>query len=447
MKHSKWFRWSAFSSKVIGLFPLILALVSTASGQATNQTSATDPLSLSSARRLALQRNWDLLAAHSGIDSAQAQLMVAKEFPNPSLSLSTARIGDRQNSTVQGNSLWNRNYDTIAAVSQLLEIAGKRSSRRESAHAGVSGARARFLDARRTLEQGVAKAYVAALLAEENARILSASAKSLRRQAEIAQARFQAGDISASDLKQIQNNAQDFELQAGNAVMTAAQARIGLELLLGVPSPQGKCVLEEKLDTLAFNQTASPVTVPDGSRPDVLAAEADLKRAGAELKLQKALRLPDPVVSVGVEHNPPGGGPPTDSFILGVTLPLPLWNRNGGAIRAAEAAEKQAVLVLEKSRAQAFADLATAEVAYQEASERSRRYRDEIQPRSAQVRDSVEYAYGKGGASLVDLLTAERDYNNVRLSTARALSDAAGAAADLEAARDRVTRTQLASVK
>ena len=125
---------------------------------------------------LAFERNWDLLAAKSGIDAAQAQLIVAKEFPNPTASVSTAKIGDRESGTTLGNGLWERNYDTIAAVSQLIEIGGKRHDRQMAARAGVAGARAGIFDARRLLDQGVTKAYVAAVLAGDNARILNESA-------------------------------------------------------------------------------------------------------------------------------------------------------------------------------------------------------------------------------------------------------------------------------
>ncbi len=75
-----------------------------------------------------------------------------------------------------GNGLWERNYDSIAAVNQLIEIGGKRHNRQVSARAGVAGARAGFFDARQLLDQGVTKAYIAAVLAGENAWILNESA-------------------------------------------------------------------------------------------------------------------------------------------------------------------------------------------------------------------------------------------------------------------------------
>src|SRR6185437_5462535 len=54
-------------------------------------------LNLEAARTIAFQKNWDLLAAHSGIDLATAQLIVAKEFPNPVLSWTTMKVDPRGN--------------------------------------------------------------------------------------------------------------------------------------------------------------------------------------------------------------------------------------------------------------------------------------------------------------------------------------------------------------
>lgn len=399
-------------------------------------------LSLVDAQHAAFQRNWDLLAAKSGIDLASAQLLVAKEFPNPTFSFSTAKIDPRGNGTPLGNGLWNRSYDTIFAISQLVEIGGKRHDRQASARAGVVGAKARFFDARRSLDQGVTKAYVAALLAEENARILNQSAGSLRRETEIANTRFKAGDISASDLKQIENNAEVFDLQAKSAEAAAAQARIAVEILIGMPEPKGRWVPQDPLEQLTLAPPAQAIGLGAGVRPDVLAAEAELRKARDEIRLQKALRVPDPTISLLYERNPPGP-PGPDTIGLGVSFPLPLWNHNRGNIRAAQAATEQSRLAFGKLSAQAQADIANAEVAYQEARQRLRRYQEQIRPKSSQVRESVAFAYSKGGASLVDLLTAERDDNTVRLATAQALSDTASAAADLNAARNVISEIEL----
>ena len=414
---------------------------------AQNDFTATNILSLADAKRIAFERNWDLLAAKSGIDAAQAQLIVAKEFPNPTASLSTARIGDRESGTALGNGLWERNYDSIAAVSQLIEIGGKRRDRQASARAGIAGACARFFDARRSLDQGVTKAYVSALLAGENARVLNESARMLRHEAEIAQARLKAGDISDSDEKQIENSADTFELQAKSAEAAVVLAGISVEILMGVGQPKGNWTPTDTLEQMVAATPQFDESKTNGARPDVLAAEADLSQSKSDLKLQKAMRIPDPTFSIGAEHNPPGGGPPVDTLLVGVSFPLPLWNFNRGEIRAAQAMVNQNAYALEKAKAQAASDIASAETAYSEASERLQRYQNQILPKSRKVRESVAFAYEKGGAALVDLLEAERADNDARLAAAQAMSDTTSAIADLVAARNVLTETELNPAK
>jgi cobalt-zinc-cadmium efflux system outer membrane protein len=395
---------------------LYFALAATSFGQDAPAQSpaempATPSLSLAQAKEMAFTRNWDLLAAKSGIDSATAQLIVTKEYPNPTVSGITTKIGSHDNATILGNSIWNRSYDTIAAVNQLVEIAGKRGDRQAGARAGIQGAEARFRDAQRVLEQGVTKAFTAALLAGENVRILNQSSGYLLHQAKIAEERFKSGDLSDSDKKKIEINAEQYELQAKAAEAAAVQARVAVEILLGNDQPKGNWLPQGSLDSMVADDTENPQLIADHTgvaRADVIAADADLRASVANLKLQKAYRIPDPTFTVQYEHEPPGGGPPIDTFGVGVSFPLPLWNRNGGNIRAAQASVDQSRYSLEKIKAQVIADIVNAEANYHEAYTRWVRYRDQTNPKSKQVRESLAFAYQKGGASLLDLLDAER---------------------------------------
>jgi cobalt-zinc-cadmium efflux system outer membrane protein len=361
-----------------------------------------------------------------------AQKIVAREFPNPTLSMSSTLINvdHHPSSTAEGNELWERSYDTVFAVNQLFEIGGKRGNRQASAQAGFEQARAQFLDAKRILELGVAKAYVAAALGERNASILTNSAASLHREAQLAEVRLRAGEISESDRSQIQITAARFEQDAQAAQTAAAQARIALEILLGEPHPTGEIALSDSIETLSTS--GLPVErASSAGRPDILAAEGALRKAEADLRLQKAYRAPDPTLLAQYEHEPPDN---PNSVGFGVSLPLPLWNHNRGNIRAAQAARDQARIALQKAEAQAAADLAIARISYEDASKRWQNYRDKIRPESEKVRGTVAYAYQKGGASLSDLLIVERSDNDVRLSAAQAAADTANAIAALQAA-------------
>src|SRR5258708_3359942 len=377
----------------------------------TNDPSQSEPpysLSLGAALRTAIERNWEVRAAASAVDSATAQKIVARDFPNPTLAASTTKINvdSHPNSTPAGNGLWDRSYDTVLAVNQLFEIGGKRKNRRASSQAGLEAVQAQFMDARRTLDLAGARAYVAAVQGEETVRVLIQSAATLRDEARIAEVRMNAGEISSSDRSQIEIAAERFELDAQAANANAKQARVALEVLLAWKSPEGKVVLRDGLDDLCVLAAADAATATAGDRPDVVAAQAALRKADADLNLQKANRVPDPTLLMQYEHEPPDA---PNSAGLGVSFPIPLWNRNKGNILAAQSTREQARLALEKTRSQAAAEIAAARIARDHALKRWQSYRDSIRPKSPHLRKTASYAYEKGRASLLDLLAAERN--------------------------------------
>ncbi len=396
-------------------------------------------LSLAAARRIALQHNWDLLAAKSNIDLAEAQQIVAHEFPNPTLALSTAQINVDNNpaGTPVANGFWNRNYDTIAAVNQLIEIGGKRSIRQRSAKAGHEAAIAAFNDARRLLDLGVSKAYIAVLLAEANVRILNDTASSLRKETDISNQRLHAGDMSESDKTQIEIAAARAELDAKAADAMAEAARVEVEVLLGVRDPKGKWKTVDPLDKLASKEVSGrSLSSVVGERPDLVAAEAALRKATEDLRLQKAMRIPDPTFLVQYEHQPPDQ---PNTVGIGVSIPLPIWNHNRGNIRAAEATRDQAELQIGKVQSTIASDIISAQIAERDALGRWQHYRDDVQPKSKKVLEILSYSYKKGATPLVALLEATRTDNDVRLAAAQAMSDSAAAAVTLAAARNILT--------
>jgi cobalt-zinc-cadmium efflux system outer membrane protein len=188
--------------------------------------------------------------------------------------------------------------------------------------------------------------------------------------------------------------------------------------------------LTDRLEDLA-SAPCREVKATGVLRPDVVAAEAALRKAEAELKLQKANRIPDPTVLAQYEHEPPDA---PNSVGFGVSFPLPLWHHNRGNILAAQTACEQARYAYDKALAQAAADIAMARLGYEDALRRWQGYRENIRKKSAEIRNTLAYAYEKGGASLLDMLIAERNDNEVRLAAMQAASDTATTLAALAAA-------------
>ncbi len=404
-------------------------------GALAGNTLATESLTLVEARRLALERNADLRIAQTQVDAALAMLRSAKEFPNPNVGFSVSKINTdhRTNQTALGNRFFDRSYDSIVLLSQFFEL-GKRGVRQTAAREGLNSAESLRDDARRLLIQAITQAYIAVLAADEQVRVLLKSAESLRKEASIASARLKAGDISSSDQAQLEIAAAQLELSAASAQAMAHTAVVVVETLLAEPNPNGETKLVDKIDQLP-NFISSGNETPGEARPDIVAAEATVKSAEANLKLQKRGNTPDLTLAVQWEHQPPDQ-PNTVGF--GLSFPIPLWNRNQGNILAAKANRDQAQVQLSKIQVQASADVASARVACKEAKERAARYLHELQPKSADIVKSISYAYSKGGASLVDLLQAERNDNDIRLATAQAQTDNASAAIGLATALNRL---------
>lgn len=396
-------------------------------------------VTLFEALRLARAENPDLLAARADLETARAQRDAAVALPNPVLSYSMSKIptDGTPAGTVAGNDFYGRAYDTVVSAGQLVEIGGKRSSRRASANAGIATAGARLADAQRLLEASVAKAYVAAAVAAKSAALSRESADAFGKTAAIARERETAGDISVAERAQVEIAAGKFLADAAQADLASGNALRALAALLNRPA----VALAEDLDALAAASPDPGAAADDGTvlakRPDLLALDAAIRRSEADLALQKAFRIPDPTLQLQYERQPPEQ---RNTIGFGVSFPLPLFNRNAAAIRAASLAAESARRDLARGRVRAEQDLAATRQTLEVAEARAARLAGELVPKAISVRDTVRDAYEQGGASLLELLEAERNANDLRLAAATAEGDLASARADFRAARPRAAQ-------
>jgi len=409
---------------LVALLLALLPATSRADGAATPRT-----LSLADARRLAAECNWALAAARSGVQQAEGLRVQAGAWPNPVALASAGKL----NLTPPGPS--GSSSDTALGVTQLLELGSKRSARIRAAAAGLAASQAQLAMTRVAQDAAVVKAYAVAVAAAETARVGRDSAQTLERAAAIAEVRFSAGGISAAERDQTRVAAGRFAADVRSAEAAAVQARIALQTLLGEPVPDGAVTLSDDLASLlrlaAAGAPAAPQATALESRGDVRAARAAAEQARAQADLQRAQRVPDLSLSAQYERDLPDN-PNTLGF--GVSITLPIFDRNQGAIAAAQAASQQAASEAARVRAQANAEVAAARAALAAALDRHRSYVEELLPRAEAASRTVAFSYEKGLASLLELLEAERSLNEVRLAAVDSQADAVGAAADLAAA-------------
>ena len=159
-------------------------------------------------------------------------------------------------------------------------------------------------------------------------------------------------------------------------------------------------------------------------RPDLLAARERVAAAAAGASIEQRMRLSDLNAMFGVKRS--GGG---NTMLAGVSVPLPILNRNGGGVQSASAARDAAAFDLLATERAAAADLRGAEEAARILTERatSLARRDSATSdaaylrRADQARSIALGAYREGAVPLLQVLDAARAWGEARVAYFRTL--------------------------
>jgi cobalt-zinc-cadmium efflux system outer membrane protein len=209
-------------------------------------------------------------------------------------------------------------------------------------------------------------------------------------------------DLAVVNAGQLANAALDDSLAAMAAVLE-------LQRVMGLPADS---VTVSLADTLALPDTLAP---PHGDSVtlQVAAAQADLRAAQKALSLEHGNILSAASLQIGFDRQSPVTDEPGMLPVVGVALPLPLFNRNGGAIVAAGAARDRAARQLDVTRRESAADIARA--GRERAAALARADRDRILVASAdRVAAMSLTAYAEGAAALPSVLEAARHARETR---------------------------------
>lgn len=379
----------------------------------------------------------DLQAARVRVAAAKAEADRAHLLPDPSLDLSvnTLPVGPLNPVDLKDPLL---NVPNVAVGLSLLLEVGKRGPRQDSTR---EAARATALDAldelrRRTLELEDVVGDVAS--AEVRVTTLERLADDAARLTELQRARADKGDTSALDADRAQLEAESTWTALADAREAVAE---GLRLCaehVGVPClPFGSADKATRYLGRRFDGAAADVE----ARPDVRSLDAAQKSAEAARTLATRRVLPDPTVRVGyVRDQFVISGNQQNSLFVGVSFPLPFFDRGQVDARAAEVAaasarDARAALV---AGAQSQLERVGAQLATVEA--RQGRLRAQSLPLAESVVSRLETAVTRGAAPLQELLLARRTRAELLLT----LNDLDRSAFHLQVERARLTGTGLA---
>ncbi len=364
--------------------------------------AATLSLTVDEAMALFLKQNLDLLLAQYGIDSAKGLEVTTKLFPNPNLSVDVT--GSMTESFHDVGVLAFR-------VDQLFELAGKRGYRQESARFGVQSAEAAFVDAVRTLGFAVKDAFYHVLQARQKLELAKQNSANFAEVVKINDIRFKKGAIPEVDLIKLRVQLVDFQNQVITATQDYLAAQNTLKGLLRV-RPIVELVLKGELDytarLLALETLRADALT---ARPDVLLKTRTVSQKTADLKLARAFRVPDVTIGADALAQGPLGPNTPHGYGFGLSVPLPLFNRNQGGILQAEADLRSAQTDLEKTRLQVEIDVENAYRDFTQTQMLVQAYRGGVVNDATEVKDIATKAYQRGGTTILDLLDAFRTFN------------------------------------
>ena len=367
----------------------------------------------------AVEHNLSLLAERYNLSVADARIITARLRPNPvfSAALDYIDILRSFNPDNQGGPTeWNFRTDF------LLERGGKRARRIEVAQGVSEVAKLQLLNTTRTLVLDVQNAFIDVLQAKDNVALARENLQAFEGIVNVNQTRVRAGDLSKVELVRTQVAALQFQ----SAVRQAeAKLRIAANRLQGL---MGRAAVSANFDVDGgLRRDTAPITLDTLQsqalelRPDILALRRDQARSQAELRSQIAQGKVD--FTLGTEYHRQFHNGNASALGLFFQAPLPLFNHNQGEIERARQEERQAEARIKAQQSAIETEVRNAWVQYNTSRDLLEGIEHGLLEQAKDVRDTMEYSYRRGEASLVEFLDAQRAFNDARQSHNDARAD------------------------
>ena len=377
--------------------------------------------------------NPTLQADQINVPEMKAQEITAYLRPNPQLTLSA---DGTQIAPHEG--IWKPLSGTapLSSVSYLHERDHKRELRLQSAQEGTQIASSQHQDLERNLLFSLRSQFVQTLQAKAVLELAHQELDYYDHLIDISRARYSKGDIAQIDLDRIELQRVQYESDLQTAEVNLRTAKIQLLILLDDRTPVEQFDVIGPFDFLdqlqpldAFRQIALD------TRPDLKAALESVQQANTNHKLAVANGSTDPTLGAWYTYNPSFSNPYANQTLgVSVSIPLRFFDRNQGEKARTQLDIGRNQRLTDAVHAQVFGDVDSAYAQIDSNLILLRPYKAKYLIQATRVRDTVTYAYQRGGASLLDLLNAQSDYRNVQLAYLQLIGSYLTAASQLNLA-------------
>ena len=322
-------------------------------------------LTLKEAEQRFLERNLSLIAERYNIDMAQAQVLQAKLFENPVISLEQ-NVYNRLNGKYFD---FGKEGEAVVEIEQVIHLAGQRNKQVRLEKINKEIAEYQFEEVMRTLRQELNEKFVEVYFLSKSIAIYEKEVNSLQVLLGGMKIQQEKGNISFMEISRLESMLFSLKKEKNERESDLLTTRGELNLLLNLPEDtQVQLSLDEEvLQQLDLSQLSfADLKAIINERPDQKIARSTVNASRANLKLQKSMAFPEFSVKGNYDRV---GNFINDYFAIGVSLSVPIFNRNQGNIKAARFSIQQAGVQQEYAANRADMELFTAYTSLEKATQ------------------------------------------------------------------------------
>ena len=369
--------------------------------------------------RFALERNPRLVRASFSVEAARGRTVQAGLYPNPVLTVTGDELGDRTGPA----GIW-----TAPQLSQEIVTGRKLSLSQAVAAKEIDQTTLAVLAERYRLIGDIRSAFFEVAALQRRAEILAELVKLAEQSASNGKRLHQSGNLPRLDLVQLEVELERVraEQDAANQELPAAFRR--LSVAVGdsrLPNQRVAATFELPLPEYDLEKAREIVAA---THPEVRSARVAVERARLGLERARAETIPNLTVTSGYVRQNQNK---SSDWMIGVSLPIPAWNRNQGNIRVAEAEIGSAAQDIGRVENEVTDRLAIAFRIYSAAKVRAERYRTQLVPKAEETFALSSEAFRGGQFEYLRVLQAQRSLSEARLEYARSLGEAWRAAGEI----------------
>ena len=377
--------------------------------------AAAEPLSLAKAIELALEGNPEVAAAKRQWEATEGQVLQGRSRPNPELAYS---LEDTRSKTRTQS--WQLNLP--------VELGGKRAARTKAAEKTREQAQAQLAELQATVRANVAAAYFDVLTAQERLVLARDSAALAKSSTDTVSKRVAAGKVSPAEESKARVAEAGVRVELAQAASEQRNALSRLFALLGrIDAPY--TVLEGKAENLPSVPSLADLQPLISSAPGVVLARIEVDRRKALTALEQSKRVPDVTVSVGMQRS---NETQRNVLLFGVSVPLPIFDRNQGNLLEALKLEDKARDELQAASVRLHSEVAQGQERLSTITAEVQSLQQDVLPGAKSAYDAATIGFENGKFNFLEVLDAQRTYFTAKSQYLKALGEAHRAAADID---------------